>query len=130
MSITDCAHLAYLEVTGETNDTCTTSLRTQSSDTFIREKHPLIDRPHQTIFIPKYEDAALSTHHGYPSKLPGLGSCDCLAFRVCIACHQVIGLPRKTLNEWEQLLDHAGDCSDDDDESVEDVEEEEEESLH
>jgi hypothetical protein len=103
-TVQPCAHDAYIEVTGRTKDSCHMSLRRQ--DDHARSA-PLESRPHQTVTIPAYQDPEVASMRGYPPAVIGLGSCDSLAFRVCIQCHQVVGLEKRSLEEWTRVLTHV-----------------------
>jgi len=106
-----CSHDVYIEVTGKTKDRCWIDLRQQPA--VSDRKFPLEERPHQAVFVPQNEDSLLLRNEGYPPKVKGLGSCDSLTFRVCINCHQVLGMQRLTLDEWKhELRERTGDTDD------------------
>lgn len=106
----ECPHKIYIDITGFTNDRCNMVLRKQP----INQQHPLEDRPLNTVTIPDYEDEEVaSIKHYYPPEARGLTSCDALAFRLCIECHQVIGLEKKTEAEWVEVMNQKENVDDD-----------------
>jgi hypothetical protein len=113
-----CSHEVYIQITGKTNDRCVMDLKQQPS--INDRKYPLHDRPHQTVYIPTYEDPSIMKSEGYPPEIPGLGSCDSLAFRMCIACHEVLEVPNMSLEQWMYALRERTEDSDDNDQGEDD----------